>query len=401
MPVVSRGSLRNWPLERIAYGVWATVAVFLLARILVQGDRRNSVYPVFAEAARRWLEGGDLYAAGSGFRYPPPAAALLVPFELCGDLLGSLAWRALNLGALLGALFWAFRAGTPAPLRGARRGAFLLLLVLPSVSSLNNGQSNGLLLGALVASAVAAGRGRWVLSAALATLPVVLKVYPAAFGLLLALMWPWRFGVPFAACTAAAFAAPFLLQDPAWVKAQYATLIEQLRAEDRIADFQDAYRDLRLLLLWSGVELSRAAWTAVQLGAGGLCAGWMLRLRRRGLAPRTLAAWALALSTWWMTLFGPATEKATYMLIGPALCWLLVTAWRGGDRVLRALPLAAYATFVLTQLASQVPRRVRGEWPVLRVLLPIGAVLLGLALWRLAWRHADDSPCVPGERGQA
>lgn len=399
MPVAPRNPARAWPLERIARGVWGTVAVFLLVRILVQGDRRNSVYPVFAAAARRWLEGGDLYAPGSGFRYPPPAAVLLVPFELAGDLPGSLLWRALNLGAFLGAVWWAMRAGLPAPWSSARRGAFALLLVLPSVSSLNNGQSNGLLLGALMASAVAAGRRRWVLAAALATLPVLLKVYPLAFGALLTLVWPLRFGAPFAICTLLAFLAPFLLQDPAWVKAQYTTLIEQLRAEDRIADFHNAYRDLRLLLSWSGVALSRAAWTVVQLAAGGACAVWILWLRRRGLAPRLVAAWAFALSTWWMTLFGPATEKATYMLVGPALCWLLVTARRSA-RLEWGLALAAYATFVLTQLASQIPRSVRSGWPGLRVLLPFGAVLLGLALWRTARRDPAGSPCGTGPPGE-
>src|SRR5205809_761735 len=65
--------------------VWTTIVLAISIRGLLQA-RANSVYPIFADAARHFLAGADLYGAnGSAYRYSPLVAALFVPFSLCPD----------------------------------------------------------------------------------------------------------------------------------------------------------------------------------------------------------------------------------------------------------------------------------------------------------------------------
>ena len=76
--------------------------------------------------------GRDLYALEGGFRYPPLAAVLLVPFAWCGPLLGSILWRGLMWLVLARGVRAVLDAGFPYRLHGAERGVFLLLLTLAS-----------------------------------------------------------------------------------------------------------------------------------------------------------------------------------------------------------------------------------------------------------------------------
>src|SRR2546425_10706665 len=79
---------RSGTVVRLAFSLWATVLLVICIRGLLNA-RTNSVYPIFAGAARSFLAGADLYAAsGSPYRYSPLVAGLLVPFSLWPDHLG-------------------------------------------------------------------------------------------------------------------------------------------------------------------------------------------------------------------------------------------------------------------------------------------------------------------------
>ncbi len=186
-----------------------------------EGDwPRNSGYKTYVLAGRRWREGRSLYrslddlspesrkrhaAAGDdttsreggawgGYRYSPTAAILFVPLSYMPGPIGEVAWRVFLLSASLGGLYWCARIGLPRPL--ARRDwAVFFLLVLPSFTGcLNNGQSSCLIIGCLLAAIAAASTDRWMLSAALVTVPTLMKIYPVSVGMLLLVMYPRRFG---------------------------------------------------------------------------------------------------------------------------------------------------------------------------------------------------------------
>src|SRR5205823_1350752 len=118
-------------------------------------------YLTFANTARNWVAGKGLYRQcdNSGFfddyRYSPVVACSLVPFSMLPDRVGSVAWRLVNLGVFLGALgWWGRRVLAPKPT--GPQLAMLFLLVLPlSIGNVNNGQSNPLVLGLLLAAVAA------------------------------------------------------------------------------------------------------------------------------------------------------------------------------------------------------------------------------------------------------
>src|SRR5262249_12014393 len=145
--------------ERIALAVWLVVLLGICSRLLVS-SRSPGVYPIFAGAARHWLAGEDLYRpGGEPYRYSPLVAICFVPFSVLPDPWGGILWRLLNAGVFLGGLAWWCRVVLPVPITPTRRAILFLLVVPLALGSLNNGQSNALVLGLLLASG-AAGAAR-------------------------------------------------------------------------------------------------------------------------------------------------------------------------------------------------------------------------------------------------
>jgi hypothetical protein len=61
-----------------------------------------------------------------------------------------------------------------------------------------------------------------------------------------------------------------------------------------------------------------------------------------------------------MTVFGPATESCTYILLGPSLAWALVEAWQDQKPLLTRVWLAgAYGLLVATSMSCWFPSGAR------------------------------------------
>jgi hypothetical protein len=344
-----------WP--RTACAVWVLILLVLSIRTLAS-PRANSVYPIFAAAARHWLAGADLYYTDEApYRYSPLVTVLFVPFSALPDTVGGLLWRWLNAGVYLAALAAWGRLVLPRLLTKTQE-AFLFLLVVPlSIGSLNNGQSNALVLGLLLAAMVGVRVGRWNMTSGCLALACLFKLYPVAIGLLLALIYPRRLAGRFALALGIGLAAPFLFQQPDYVISQYAGWIRQLRADDRqILPLDLWYRDLRLLCQVCHVPLSSQAYLAIQLLSAATLAGFCLACRRAGWEERRLLTALFALGCVWMTLLGPATESCTYILLAPTLAWSLLEAWRRKNaRWPRDVLVAGYALWVVVQAAVWFP----------------------------------------------
>ena len=239
------------------------------------------------------------------------------------------------------------------------------------MGNLNNGQSNPLVLGLLLLTVTAAARDRWNVAAACLAGACLLKLYPIAVGLLLAAIYPRRFAGRLALFLMLGLALPFLCQRPEYVAAQYADWFQYLRLDDRhdwAAEF--GYRDLTLLFRVYAAPLRPAVYLAIQLLAAAGAALLCLAAQRAGWQRQRLLIGLLALGCCWMTLFGSATESATYVLLAPSLVAALVLTWRDNSKVSggvhprrsagtspAALTLlsASYGLFIVTQMAAWFP----------------------------------------------
>jgi hypothetical protein len=360
--------VRSWWLglgrpEKAAVAAWA----LLLAVVSVKAagwPHDHSLYPVFATAARNWRAGTDLYrqtgpeAAGLDvYRYSPLIAALLTPLSFLPDRLGSVLWRLLNAAVCLGGLAWWSRSVLPGSVSRSER-ALLFLLVLPlAVGNLNNAQSNPLVLGLLLGSLAAAGARRWTLASGGLALACLFKLYPIAVGLLLVVRYPRPLAGRLALALAVGLALPFLLQHPDYVAGQYASWVEYLHGEDRSGfPLESCYRDLPLLCRRWLVPLSPHGYLLVQVLAGGGMAAVCLACRRRGWPKWRLLTLLTGLGSCWMTVFGPATESCTYILVGPSAAWALVDAWqRSGSVGVRLWLGVAYGLLVATYMSAWFP----------------------------------------------
>jgi hypothetical protein len=340
--------------------VWAAVVLAVCTRAFL-APHTKSIYPILSLAARNWLAGEDLYgqlAPGlDRFRYSPLVAALLVPFSVLPDGLGAALWRLVNAAVYLAAFGWWIRALLP-PSRTLTQRALLFLLILPlSVGSLNNGQSNALVLGLLLAGVTALMRERWNLAAGCVALACLFKVYPIALGLLLALLYPRRFAGRLAVALTLGAALPLGLQHFDYVTAQYQNWWHHFQSYDRQSLIAELwYRDIRLLLLGLVGRIDDVAYVAVQFCAGVGVAVVCLLACRAGWPRERLLLLLFGLGCCWMTLVGPATESCTYILVAPSLAWALLEShqaqlWRGSQLLYQL----SYGLFLACQAAVWFP----------------------------------------------
>lgn len=404
MPHPLAAFARLHPLQRVAVALWAVLLVAVAGRVLAGPARSHTVVPIYLVAAERWANAEPLYASAPPldvYRNPPGFAAALVPFTWMPERAAELLWRAVNVAALLVALGAWVRYGLPRPLTPGESGAVFALAVVPALPSVNNGQVNLLIIAALLLGATAAARLRGRAAGAWLALAAAIKVYPLAVGLLVAAGSPRRV-LPWFAGACLAFAAfPFLFHAPGYVLDQHRAFVAEVSADDRTKALVgraglDAYFILRQWAEPPPRELYRAVQLAVAAGMAGLV---VVAARRTG-NPREVAPLALHLGCAWATVFGPATEVHTYVLLGPTAAALIVLA--RGDRHRGRLALAAvgYALLVAPVVRDSFPN---GKAFHGLALQPVGGLLVlaaaawaGLALVRRA--PAAAPPIHHGER---
>lgn len=329
---------------RIAILLWSVALLGVLGRVAVSPLTSQSVVPIYLGAADRWTHGDDLYAPyhfraqPDVYRYPPGFAACFVPFTWLPPRVAALVWRVVSALVFLTGL-WAWTRHGLHLSTGQRGTVFALAapLVLPS---LNNGQANLILIGLLLHGATAVIRGRGGRAGVCLAAAVAVKVYPVAVGLLLTMAFPRRVLPGFLLALVGFAVLPFAL-DPQTAADQYRRFAEAERAEDRRhGGYQDPPRDLYWVLRTYFVAPSDGIYTGVVIAAAiGMAAGVA---SNRGGDPRRVAVLAFDLGCVWMTVFGPATEPATYTLLAPTAATAVVRAWSSPARGQLAAALLGY-----------------------------------------------------------
>src|SRR5262245_49782472 len=100
------------PWEKRAIVVWLVVLLAISGRLLLWPHKSPGVYPIFANAARSWWEGAELYfwdyhiVVYDHYRYSPLVAASLSPLAVLPERLGAVTWRLFNTGIYLAAMAW-------------------------------------------------------------------------------------------------------------------------------------------------------------------------------------------------------------------------------------------------------------------------------------------------------
>ena len=390
-----------------ALTLWAVLIVGVCVRGLVQPKDHNCYLEYYEQAGRNWFEGRELYqVVGGTCRYSPLVNAFFAPLSLTPLAVGSLLWRLVNAGAFLGALLWWLRACAPKTWSPTLRAVLLLAVIPLSIGNINSGQANPLLLGLLLATTAAASRERWNLAAVFCAGACLLKLYPVALALLLMGAYPRRFAPRFLLALAAGLLLPFVLQRPDYVARQYSNWWANLLTDDRstgsLVDI--AYRDLWLLIRNMHLPVSHSLYVVIQLVAAGLVGAICLAGRwLSGWKPAETANAAFHLGVCWMTLCGPATEAATYILVAPTLAWAVLQSWHRACSVwTQGLLLASAAVFWAALLGCLSNHT--AVWTACGF-HPLGALLLFIALGGVyARRLSAPEPVVreePASRARA
>lgn len=350
--------LRHIRWQQIALAAWLVVMAGITTR-LVQRPGHRDVYGVLATAGRHWLAGVELYwphQADEGadhFRYSPMAAALMLPFVLLPEQPGTIVWRFFNAGVFLGGVLWWIKWVWPARFNGAQLG-ILFLLVLPlAAGSLNNGQSNGLVAGLLLAGTAAVAGRRWNIAAVCLVVPIVFKVYPAALAILLAVCFPARLVPRLVLVGGFLMILALFWHTPAYAGRQFQNWVTLLMPHDQ-TDWPRTWAscDVRLLPEWIGWRVTPRLYAGVELAAAGLVAVrcWFTS-PGHGRLPLMFG-----LAVCWMTVFGPATESCTYILLAPSLAAAVIQEWTDGAFRASSLALtAAVIMFVVHGMALWFP----------------------------------------------
>jgi hypothetical protein len=333
--------------EKAALFAWSSILVFVSVRVFISPESKT-VFPIFSASGRFWWAGADLYephrstAVQEGFRYSPTFAILVTPFAWLPDDVGGVAWRLFNVAALFGSLAWLLQALLQ-PKQPRNVLAWLMLLTMPlTLQSVNNGQSNLVVVACMVGTVAAVKEKRWNLASGLMALAFICKLYPVALGMLLIVLYPRQLLCRLPLTALASMGLPFFCQSPAYVIRQYEDWFALLGAEDRSAiALENMYRDLWLLIYLYGLPIGRNVYMLVQVWAGVGIALLCWHRQREGWPERTLLSSALGLGTAWMMLLGPATESSSFALLAPSLAWSVVEALQSSEGSVRRVLLWA------------------------------------------------------------
>ena len=367
-------------------GAWALALGVISIRIWIKPNS-HSVFTSFREAGAHWTQASDLYGHGSKFLYSPLAAAIFAPFSLLPENVAGIIWRLIGGIALFLATLTAAQTVWPAP--AVRKWWWSLLALLPlSLTNLNNGQANPLVLALLLFSIVALLKEQWFFCALCLAVSAYFKIYPLALGLVLSTLFPKKLSWRLFLSVIAMFGISLLLQHRGYVLSQYSNWFDHLGGiTRRSADESRAWRDAYLLLRLSRIPVTPRSWIGIEVLAGLSVGAFCLwGYYRKWQAERLIFA-VFALVCAWMVLFGPATEAASYILIGPALIYGLFQSYRiQAAAWIRAGMTVSYLGLLLAEISDSW-LRLKGQMVYARAFQPAVATIFLATL--IAWLAAD------------
>ena len=246
-------------------------------------------------------------------------------------------------------------------------------------------QSNAVLMGCILLAASAIVRGRWWRSAWLLAAPIYIKLWPAVVAGLLGVHWPRKLIARMTLACAALAAVPFLTKAPAEVVKYYHDWVTTLAARQATADRFAGYRDAWTIWEQFHTPVNKQAYFASQVAAGLAVFGWSLWLCKQQRPTAEFIIYTLSAWAGWQLLFGPGSERLTYLIVSPLATWAVIDSYL--ERRNFKLAVIAYTTTFL--LGSGGAERTLIHWlPAATALQPIGLVVFAAWLVRHAASHA-------------
>ena len=145
---------------RLAALAWVALLVGVAVRVAVSHPWSQSVVPVYLHAGGQWRAGADPYAPNyfhDAYRNPPHVAAAFAPLTRLPEKAAGLLWRGVGAAVFLLGLRAYTRHVLP-PLTPSQTGLVFLAAMPVALLSVNNGQANVLLAGAVLFGAADAAR---------------------------------------------------------------------------------------------------------------------------------------------------------------------------------------------------------------------------------------------------
>jgi hypothetical protein len=375
-PTPLRGRLNSLGIWNIAaLAVWLVIFLGLAVRTLANPSRATA-FTVYRLAGSHWLSAQHLYGDWRGFVYSPIAAVFFAPFGYLPPGWGNLCWTWLNAGLFLLGVAAVLASGIYPGIKPRHRGIVFLLIVPLALGNLDTGQANPSVIGLLLLAVAAVPAERWSLAAFCVAIATYFKIYPLAVGLILFLIAPRKFGWRLLLALFVLGILPFLFQHWSYVSQQYHEWVATRSADDRrLYPLKDVPLDLWFLLVRFGhLPIPGFAYSAFQVLSGGAIALFCVVGVRKNWPKERVLAGMLALVCIWMTLFGPATELQTYVLLAPAIVLTLVNAFLyPGSNWLRVGLLVVYLLMVLAVARTSFLPSQKGLW--ILTIQPVAAVL--------------------------
>ena len=365
--------------------LWAALIIGVLIRSLLK-PASGTVFPIFHTAGGRWLRGENLYSGGTDYLYSPLVAALFSPLALLPMWAANIVWRLTVAGTYLAAVRAWLRDGTSRIPAKNHAAVFLVLLPL-SIGSINNAQSNPLVIALVLFALIASRASRWVFAALCIAVITYLKIYPLAAGLLLVVLFPKQFSWRLVVALVGFAALSFVLQKPSYVLEQYHNWIATRSVDERHFDIENRPRDLWTLLYACGIQLNLRLYFFVQIFGGACLAALCLFGRVKKWGTDRLLTIIFTLVPCWMLLLGPATESSTYIVLAPAIALVAIEAFsRPFPTWMRALVATALAILIGGAAFIAFAGHRRELWSM--SIQQIGTVLF--AVFALAWVFKDS-----------
>ena len=226
--ILDKGRLWN----TCAWIVWTAVLVVLSLRPFLLSHRGTS-FDTYQLAGSHWIHGENVYTQWMGFVYSPVVAAFFAPFAWIPVSVANVLWRVLNTALLLGGLAAILKTNLFAGIKGKNYGILYLLLVPLAIGNIDISQANPLVAGLLLLAIAAVRVERWNSAAACVAIATYFKNYPIAYGLLICVIAPGRFGWRILVALLLLLLIPFVFQHWSYVWSQYHAWIATRTSDDR------------------------------------------------------------------------------------------------------------------------------------------------------------------------
>ena len=388
-------------MTRLAIAVWSIALIGVAVAVSLPG-KSGKLYPTFVAAGEHFWNGEPVYGpvppGQDQFRYSPLVAAMCAPWSDLPAPVGGVLWRWLQAAAFLLAL----RSWSRVTVPNVPWPALALLCLPLTLGNVFNAQLNPVVAALLLLGLTAFARERHGWAAIAVAGATLIKVYPLAVGLLLCVIEPQRFGTRLALAVAIGLGLPFAVQSPAFVGQQLADWFDRVHTDDRSDQpLERGYHDFQKLLRRWGEPTRLATYRGIEVVTGCAMAGLILVGRSRNWDRRRLVQACTGLGLVWCTLFGPATESATYMLLAPVAAHAVI-AVRGRPWWEQVWIRGSYLLLISVPVALWFPRPVSDPY---RALIPQAHAALLLLTWivwtgrwgRISWGQASR----PVRRGVA